>query len=115
MGPSVLIEDVDKKIITEVDAMLENGEYALAIEVKTQLKIDHVDEHLDRMEKLRRYADDRRDTRKFIGAVAGAVVAENVKKYALKKGFYVIQQSGDTVVIENPGGFKPREWVSVII
>jgi hypothetical protein len=110
IGPNISIEDPDKNIITEIDAMLENGKYALAIEVKTQLRVDHVDEHLERMEKLRRYADDRQDKRKFLGAVAGAVVSENVKKYALKKGFYVIQQSGDTVTIENPGDFKPREW-----
>jgi hypothetical protein len=42
--------------------------------------------------------------------VAGAIVADNVKEYALKKGFYVIRQSGDTVTIENPETFKPREW-----
>jgi hypothetical protein len=109
-GPSVLIEDRKKQIITQIDAMLENGEFALAIEVKTQLNVGHVDEHIDRMEKLRRYADDRGDTRKFLGAVAGAIVADNVKEYALKKGFYVIRQSGDTVTIENPASFKPRQW-----
>ena len=109
-GPTVLIEDQKKQIITQIDAMLENGDYALAIEVKTQLNVGHVDEHLERMEKLRRYADDRGDKRKFLGAVAGAVVANNVKEYALKKGFYVIRQSGDTVTIENPASFKPREW-----
>ncbi|MDR0623396.1 MAG: hypothetical protein LBG10_03105 [Treponema sp.] len=109
-GPGVLIEDRKNKIITQIDAMLENGEYALAIEVKTQLNVGHVDEHLERMEKLRRYADDRGDKRKFLGAVAGAVVADNVKKYALKKGLYVIRQSGDTVTIEKPRAFKPREW-----
>ncbi|MDR2607961.1 MAG: hypothetical protein LBC57_06170 [Treponema sp.] len=106
-GPSVLIEDRKKQIITQIDAMLENGEYALAIEVKTQLRVEHVDEHLERMEKLRRYADDRGDKRKFLGAMAGAVVSDNVKVYAQKKGFYVIRQSGDTVTIENPDGFKP--------
>ncbi|MDR3122165.1 MAG: hypothetical protein LBU16_00080 [Treponema sp.] len=109
-GPSVLIEDRKKAIITQIDAMLENGEFALAIEVKTQLNVGHVDEHLERMEKLRRYADDRGDQRKFLGAVAGAIVAENVKEYALKKGLYVIRQSGDTVTIETPASFKPREW-----
>jgi hypothetical protein len=109
-GPSVLIEDASKKLVAEVDAMLENGEYALAVEVKTQLRAEHVDEHVERMEKLRRYADERRDRRKFIGAVAGAVVGDNVKAYAERKGFYVIRQSGDTVVIENPKEFKPKEW-----
>jgi hypothetical protein len=110
MGPNIRIEDRKKNIITEVDAMLENGEYALAIEVKTQLNVKDVDEHLERMDKLRRYADDRHDTRKFLGAVAGAIVANNVKEYALKKGFYVIKQSGDAVSIENPSGFQPRKW-----
>jgi hypothetical protein len=110
MGPNIRIEDKKKNIIAEVDAMLENGDYALDIVVKTQLNVKDVDEHLERMDKLRRYADDRHDTRKFLGAVAGAIVADNVKEYALKKGFYVIKQSGDTVSIENPGGFKPREW-----
>jgi hypothetical protein len=38
------------------------------------------------------------------------VVADNVKEYALKKGFYVIRQSGDTVTIENPTGFEPKVW-----
>jgi predicted AAA+ superfamily ATPase len=109
-GPNVRIEDWKRRILTEVDALLENGDFALAIEVKTQLNVGHVDEHLERMEKLRRYADDRGDKRKFLGAVAGAIVAANVKEYALKKGFYVIRQSGDTVTIENPASFKPREW-----
>jgi hypothetical protein len=109
-GPSVLIEDHKKQIITQIDAMLENGEFALAIEVKTQLNVGHVDEHIERMEKLRRYADDRGDKRKFLGAVAGAIVADNVKEYALKKSLYVIRQSGDTVTIENPQGFEPKTW-----
>jgi hypothetical protein len=110
MGPGVIIEDKAKKIITEVDALLENGEYVLAIEVKTQLRVEHVNEHIERMEKLRRYADARGDARKFLGAVAGAVVDDSVKVYAQKKGFYVILQSGDTVTIEDPAESKPREW-----
>ncbi|MDR2096361.1 MAG: hypothetical protein LBP76_12730 [Treponema sp.] len=109
-GIEVRIKDKNRNIMTEVDALLENGEYVLAIEVKTQLRIVDVDEHLERMEKLRCYADARGDTRKFLGAVAGAVVNDNVKVYAQKKGFYVILQSGDTVTIENPAGSNPREW-----
>jgi hypothetical protein len=33
-----------------------------------------------------------------------------VRNYVLKKGFYAIEQSGDTVLINIPEGFKPREW-----
>jgi hypothetical protein len=109
-GPNVIIEDFKKKISLQIDAMLENSEFALAVEAKPQLNMGRVDEHVECMEKLRRYANDRGDTRKFLGAVAGAIVADNVKVYALKKGFYVIRQSGDTVTIENPPGFEPKTW-----
>jgi hypothetical protein len=33
-----------------------------------------------------------------------------VKEYALKKGFFVIKQSGDTMKIDVPKDFKPRAW-----
>jgi hypothetical protein len=62
------------------------------------------------MERLRRYADDHGDQRKLMGAVAGAVISEGVKPYALKNGFYVIEQAGDTVKIDVPEDFKPRKW-----
>jgi hypothetical protein len=39
------------------------------------------------MNTLRRYADARQDTRKFYGAVAGAIINDNVKEYALKTVF----------------------------
>jgi hypothetical protein len=33
-----------------------------------------------------------------------------VRDYAHKTGFYVIEQTGDTVMINIPPDFKPREW-----
>jgi hypothetical protein len=33
-----------------------------------------------------------------------------VKHYAVKAGFYVIEQTGETVKIDIPGDFMPREW-----
>ena len=72
--------------------------------------IDDVKDHLARMEKLRQHADEHRDTRKLMGAAAGAIVPKESKAFALKNGFYVIEQAGDTVKIEVPEGFKPREW-----
>ena len=64
------------------------------------------------MEKLRRYADLHHDQRKYWGAVAGMVVSNNERDYALKNGFYVIVPSGDTRnasnrnVTENSGCLK---------
>jgi hypothetical protein len=62
------------------------------------------------MQGLRRYADEHGDRRRLVGAVAGAVMSDGVKPYALKNGFYVIEQSGDTVAIDMPEGFVPKEW-----
>jgi hypothetical protein len=45
-----------------------------------------------------------------VGAVAGAVMSEGVKPFALKNGFYVVEQAGDTLKIDVPEDFKPREW-----
>ena len=35
---------------------------------------------------------------------------ESVRDYAHKTGFYVIEQTGDTVMINIPKDFTPREW-----
>jgi hypothetical protein len=62
------------------------------------------------MGKLRRYADGHGDKRKLVGAVAGAVAAGEVKAFAVKNGCFVLEQSGDTIRINVPEDFKPREW-----
>jgi hypothetical protein len=108
-SPNVLIESAEHHIYMEIDVFLENGDCALAVEVKTQANINDIREHGERMEKLRRYFDLHDDKRKLYGAVAGAVIPGNVRDYALKEGFYVIRQSGDKVGIERPPG-KPRAW-----
>ena len=44
------------------------------------------------------------------GVVAGMIVADEVEKYAIKKGFYVIKPKGDSVEIRNEDNFKPKTW-----
>jgi hypothetical protein len=104
------LKDRNKNRLTEVDVLLENGEYALAVEVKTHLTTEDVKDHVKRLGILRRVADEHNDRRKYLGAVAGAVVDQEVSAYALKNGFYVITPSGETVSIEAPEGFNPRIW-----
>ena len=62
------------------------------------------------MEVLRRRADARNDARKFQGAIAGAIMLDEVRDYTHNAGFYVIEQTGDTVKITIPPDFKPKEW-----
>jgi hypothetical protein len=101
----------DNQPVAEADVFLENGDYAMPVEVKTRLKEQDVDEHIERIERIRAYMDRRGDKRRLIGTVAGAVVSENVRLYAQKRGLYVLQQSGESVSLAKaPTGFKAREW-----
>jgi len=96
----------------QIDLFLENGDIAILVEVKTTLKNDDILDHLERMEKYRNWINaNGGDKKRYLGAVAGAVVEENVVKFAQKKGFYVIVQSGVAFeIIAPPQGFKAKEW-----
>lgn len=104
------ITDAKGKTLAEVDLLLENGDYIVAVEVKARPRQDDITEHLERLEALRRHYDKHHDTRKIRGAIAGAIFQPALKKAAQKAGLYVIEQSGDTMKIEVPENFKPKEW-----
>jgi hypothetical protein len=101
--------DYNNDIHFEVDVMLENGDKAMLVEIKTKPTVEDVKDHVKRLEKMRRYADFHGDKRLFLGAVAGVVTAKNVKDYALSQGFFVIEPSGETFNIIPPDT-KPKEW-----
>jgi chromosome segregation ATPase len=104
------IDDLKGQTLAEIDILLQNAENMVAVEVKTKLLEQHIDDHIKRLEALRAWADRHGDRRKIYGALAGAIVGAGVRQYALKAGFYVIVQSGDTVKIDVPEGFQPRQW-----
>jgi hypothetical protein len=108
-GPNPRYTDEANGISFEVDIMLENSDKAMLIEVKTKLTKERIDKHIIRLKKMRKYANLHGDKRTFLGAVAGIVVPDVIKKYALSKGFYFIEYAGETFYITPPGG-EPREW-----
>ena len=107
--PHASIKDAKNKIIAEVDITLENGDKVMLVEVMPEPSIKDVQDHLERMEKVRLHAALRGDSRKYLGAVAGMVINNNERDFALKNGFYVIEPSGETFTITPPEG-SPREW-----
>jgi len=106
---NVSIRDYINNIFLEIDVMLENDDNAMLVEIKTKLTIERINDHMDRLEKMRKYADLRGDKRTFLGAVAGVVVTEKERKYALDQGFYLIEPAGQNLNITVPNG-KPKEW-----
>ena len=109
--PHAEINDKENNILTEIDITLKNGDKVMLVEVKSKPTTDDIDEHIERMEKVRAHADRHNDKRTYLGAVAGMAMSESVKTYALKKGFYVIEPSGEDFYITEPKGeYSPREW-----
>jgi hypothetical protein len=93
---------VEGSLYAEIDGLLENGSQAMVVEVKTTLRREDIDDHLERMEKVRKYADEHGDKREFLGAIAAAITGKDAKEYALSKGFFVIEPSGEDVQITKP-------------
>ena len=104
------IDDSLNNCYTEVDLILENGTTVMVVEVKAKPHKKDVDKHIKRIEILRSRADARNDMRKFQGAIAGAIMTKLVRDYIHETGLYSIEQTGDTVRINIPEGFKAREW-----
>ena len=103
------VSDHKNNIFLEIDVMLENGDMAMLVEIKTKLTIEYINTHIKRLEKMRKYADLHEDKRVFLGAVAGVIIPQNDKEFALSKGLYVVEPSGESFNITPPLG-KPREW-----
>jgi hypothetical protein len=103
------INDKKHNIHAEVDAYLENGSQTMAVEVKSKLQKADVDNHIKRMEKLRAYADLHGDKRDLYGALAATVVNDEEREYALEKGFFIIEPSGEDVTVTEPFA-SPRVW-----
>jgi hypothetical protein len=96
-------------IYAEIDGLLENGTQAMAVEVKTTLEIEDINEHLKRMERIRKYADEHGDKREFLCAMSAMIIKPKPKEYALKQGLFVIEPSGEDVKVIKPEG-KVRVW-----
>jgi hypothetical protein len=103
------VRDKKNNIFFEVDVFLQNGDYAMLVEIKSDLSIGDINKHITRLEKMRKYADLRGDKRHFLGAVAGIVVEDDEKEYALSQGFFLIEPTGENFNITSPTG-KPKEW-----
>jgi exonuclease VII large subunit len=108
-SPNADVRDYKNNIFLEIDVLLQNGDKAMLVEVKTKLTTEDVKEHISRLEKMREYADLHSDKRTFLGAVAGVVMTPVVKEFALNRGFFVIEPSGETFNITPPLD-SPKEW-----
>jgi hypothetical protein len=93
----------------QIDLMAIDDTEAVAVEVKSRLTVEDVDEHLRRMEKFRRLFPRFADLR-VMAAVAGMVIDDEAVAHAEANGVFVIGQAGDDAVLLNSPGFNPKAW-----
>jgi hypothetical protein len=106
----VVTEKNTKRELAEVDMLLVNGTIAMAVETKTAMTIGDVAKHENRMELLRHEPNSLFTNRKLYGAMAGVKMSKKTRQYALGKGFYVIQLTGNTIKVDMPEGWTPKTW-----
>jgi len=102
--------DEHGKVKAEIDLLLENGKTRILVEVKSRPVTQDIEHHIKRLEL---FSDKWRmfnEPKKVLGAIAGAIFEDDVKDAVREAGMYVIEQSGDTMKIDMPEGFIPREW-----
>lgn len=93
----------------EIDLLVVNDGAVVAVECKSKLAKEHVEQHVQRMEKLKRMLPAYRHHQAF-GALAGLVVPDHVEQYAQQQGFFVLAQSGETVEVRNDADFTAKAW-----
>ena len=110
--PQVEIIDDKKRVRSDIDLLLLNDEWAMAVEVKRVLDAKDVDHHRSRMDLITRYPPDAARGKRLLGALAcGVVDSPEVYGYAYNAGFFVLELSGESVVlVDPPAGFSPKEW-----
>ena len=104
--------DKNNKAKAEIDILLVNSEWAMAVEVKTDVDKGDVDHHIERMSRILQYPPAQFTPGvKLLGAMAGGVVPPEVAAYAHQCGFFVLELSGYSVIrVPAPADFKPKEW-----
>lgn len=93
----------------EIDILAVNQEYVVLIEVKSNLSVNDIKEHLQNLSEFKFFYPEYAD-KKIVGAVAGIVIDEGADRYAYQAGLFVIGQSGETVKILNDKNFVPKTW-----
>jgi len=95
----------------EIDILLANTDVMIAVEVKTTLSVDDVNEHIEKhLQPFKRFFKEYQN-KKIYGAVAYIHVDEKADRYAYKKGLFVLGFTADNLVtIKNDSKFVPKTW-----
>jgi hypothetical protein len=105
------IYDEQNRPKTDIDILLSDTEWCMAVEVKREADDRDVDHHLNRMKLIRQYPPLEVVGKRLLGAIAGGVVPPDTVEYAHKAGFFVLTLAGESVtLLDTPTDFLAKEW-----
>ncbi|MDR2345733.1 MAG: hypothetical protein LBE18_06670, partial [Planctomycetaceae bacterium] len=105
-GVEILEND---QVIARIDILLENKKTIAVVMVNPEPTLKDIKKYLKLMSIARKHYDKLgRSDKDLIGVVAGDIFPDNVKKFTIETGFYVIVPDGETLKIEVPENFKPK-------
>jgi hypothetical protein len=93
----------------EVDVLVQNQQHVMAVEVKSTLDVEDIQEFVEDLGRFHQFFPDQAG-RQLYGAVAAITFDSGADRYAYRQGLFVLAQSGDSMTILNDVGFEPRVW-----
>ena len=93
----------------EIDILAVNGDQVVVVEVKTTLKVSHVDHLLGLLPEFTELMPEY-GSRRIHGAVAYLKADESSARYAERQGLFVIRATGGSASIVNHEDFTPRRF-----
>ena len=89
---------------------LEDGDEVVAVEVKSTMTVEWVNDFLTDLATFTEFFPKYQGHRIY-GAVAGLDISQDVERYAVRKGLFVLRVSGNEMVeIANAEQFVPRNF-----
>jgi hypothetical protein len=105
------IYDERNQLKSDIDILLVDTQWCMAVEVKREADEKDVAKHLKRMDLIRKYPPAEVVGKRMLGAIAGGIVTPEAKEFAHECGFFVLELTGESVeLLDAPEGFTAREW-----
>ena len=104
-------ETNSSRMLTDIDILLSDSEWAMAVEVKRRMVKEDVIDHIERMDRILKHPPAEVKGKKLLGAMAGGTINPDALKLAYETGFFVLELKGESIdLLTPPEGFKPTEW-----
>ena len=106
-----IYETNTSKVLTDIDILLSDDQWTMAVEVKRDMVANDVTHHIERMKRIRKYPPAEAKGKRLLGAFACGTVDPDAKVIAQDSGFFILELKGESVeLIPPPEGFSPKEW-----